>query len=117
MGFFSELFGGRARTLLAAVAADRPVSEIEKLLDAGADVNERDEGGRSALHLAVFSGSEELVSLLLARGADPNAQDHKGVTPLNTTRSFNGLEGISRLLLSAGADPGLKDHEGKIYNM
>lgn len=40
------------------------------LLDAGADVNGEGEGGFTALDTAVQNGHEELVRLLLARGAD-----------------------------------------------
>ena len=41
------------------------------LLDAGADVNRQGEGGFTALHSAAQNGDEELVRLLLERGADP----------------------------------------------
>jgi uncharacterized protein len=40
------------------------------LLDAGAEVNGEGEGGFTALDTAVQNGDEELVRLLLARGAD-----------------------------------------------
>ena len=40
------------------------------LLDAGADVNRQGEGGFTALHSAAQNGDEELVQLLLERGAD-----------------------------------------------
>lgn len=118
MSFWTNLFTPRGHSsLLAALSADASIEEIKNLLEAGASVHERDEEGRTPLHMAVFNGSEEIVQLLLSAGANPNAQDHKGVTALNTARSFNGLESICRLLISAGADPDLKDNEGKIYNM
>ncbi len=118
MSFWKNLFAARAHSnLLSALSADAPVQEIRKLLEAGGNVHERDEDGRTPLHMAVFNGSEEIVELLLSAGANPNAQDKKGVTALNTARSFNGLESICRMLIAAGADPDLKDNEGKIYNM
>lgn len=48
--------------------------EIAKLLlDAGADVNAH-KRGQTALHWAARGGQMEMVDLLLARGADPNAR-------------------------------------------
>lgn len=117
MSFWKKSTDKIDRTLISAISSDAGADEIERLLQGGASIHERDETGSTPLHLAVFSGSPEIVKLLLAAGADPNAQDQKGVTPLNTARSFNGLEEISKILLAAGADPALKDNEGKTYNM
>jgi ankyrin repeat protein len=41
------------------------------LLDAGADVNGQGEGGLTALDTATANGDEELIRLLLERGATP----------------------------------------------
>lgn len=117
MGFFKKDKNGPAGTLISAISRDASAEEIQNLLSGGADIHERNETGSTPLHLAVFSGSEEIVRMLLDAGANPNAQDLKGVTPLNTARSFNGLEEISKILLGAGADPTLTDNEGKTYNM
>ena len=43
------------------------------LLDAGADVNGRDEDGRHALQTALLTGNKEVALLLLEWGADVNA--------------------------------------------
>jgi ankyrin repeat protein len=52
------------------------------LLDAGVDVNQRLSDGTSALVLGVTNAHYELAGLLLARGADPNA-DAQGWTALH----------------------------------
>jgi ankyrin repeat protein len=65
------------------VLADLAVrDEIKALLDSGLDINTRDRGGRTALHLAATLGQAELARYLLSRGADSNATDNLGRTPL-----------------------------------
>lgn len=56
--------------LHAAAGRHPPVCEI--LVEAGADVNARQEGGWTPLHAAARSGHAETVELLLSRGADPS---------------------------------------------
>jgi ankyrin repeat protein len=55
------------------------------LIDAGAQVNARSGSivGRTALHNAAVAGFEPLVSMLLNAGADVNAIDSNGMTPLD----------------------------------
>lgn len=64
--------------------------------------------GETALHDAVRSDSLETVSLLLDAGADPNAQDVDGWTPLFCLRSPE----MARLLRERGADPAIPDQIG-----
>ena len=52
----------------------------------------------------------EVVRLLLAAGADVNARDRLGLTPLALS-TFNPQ--IVRLLLEAGADPNVRDYRGE----
>ncbi|XP_063255861.1 ankyrin repeat and SOCS box protein 18 [Prinia subflava] len=57
--------------------------ELFQLLAAhGADVDARDESWRSPLHRACGAANAGLARLLLRRGADANAGDYDGVTPL-----------------------------------
>ncbi|XP_041427520.1 B-cell lymphoma 3 protein homolog [Xenopus laevis] len=79
------------------------------LLDNGADVDTVDiKSGRSSLIQAVEGGSIELVSLLLQRGAQVNAQTYAGNTALHVA-SGRGLVEITRLLLRSGADGTIKN--------
>ena len=59
---------------LAAMRGFVPI--LEMLLEQGADVNEADERGCTALHLAVEQGQEEAVRVLLKHGADFSAKVH-----------------------------------------
>src|SRR4051794_37959301 len=55
---------------LHSAAASRQLAIARALLDAGADVDARQEGGFTALHAAAHNGDVALVRLLLERGAD-----------------------------------------------
>jgi ankyrin repeat protein len=73
--------------------------------------NARGVDGDSALHLACLYGHEQLVDLLLARGADVNAKDDSGSTPLHDA-SASGYESIVRTLLAKGAAVCVADEDG-----
>jgi len=87
---------------------------IQALLKGGANLNEKDQDGMTALHWAVLSHRPEAVEELLAAGADVNAVDHFGYTPLLYAATVDfGDSAIATALLKAGADPNVKDKEGK----
>jgi len=79
--------------------------EIAKaLLDAGADVNAH-KRGQTALHWAARGGQAEMVSLLLGRGADPNAKaktPQGELTPLAMALKAEKKD-VVELLRKAGA--------------
>jgi ankyrin repeat protein len=58
--------------------------------------------GRTALHEAASAGKEELIRRLLADGADPNARDESGASPLDEA-VWQGSVEIAKLLLDGGA--------------
>jgi ankyrin repeat protein len=68
---------------LGTAAFARLVPMARLLLDAGADVNGRGDGGFTALHSAAQNGHVELVRLLLERGADPDLALEDGRRPVD----------------------------------
>jgi len=54
---------------------------VTVLLDAGADIDAVNEADFTALHGAAFRGLNEVIQILIDRGADINARDFKGRTP------------------------------------
>jgi hypothetical protein len=60
--------------------------EVRTLIKRGADVNQRDEYGRTPMHWAVEEGKLEVVDLLAGEGADINARDALDMTPLQLAR-------------------------------
>jgi ankyrin repeat protein len=77
---------------------------LRALLQKGANPNDADGDGSTALHWASYRNDIENVDLLLRAGAKVNAKTDLGVTPL-WTASQNGSEPMVRRLLQAGADP------------
>jgi len=52
-------------------------SEISRLLSGGADPNERDDYGRTPLHVAAYFGQHEAMRRLAAAGGNPNALERQ----------------------------------------
>ena len=78
---------------------------VATLLRAGADVDQRQGDGASALHWAVYWDAPGAVRLLLAAGAAVDAANDLGVTPL-WLAAGNGNAAVVEALLARGADPG-----------
>jgi hypothetical protein len=83
----------------AAEAGDVP--SLQTLLDRQAVIDARDDSGRTALMLATLHGQTRAVDVLLAHGADPNAADTRGTTPLQAAIAGN-QEAIAAALQRAG---------------
>lgn len=82
------------------------------LLDKGANINtSSDTPRRTALLTAIVRGHEDVVCLLLERGADVNAVTEDGQTAVQLARGLKmprKLQGIIKLLRAHGA-PGSSD--------
>ena len=85
-------------------------------MDAGVDVNAKDDVGQTPLHLAAEYGQKEVAVLLITNGADVNAKTQIGVTALHGAAT-QGYSKIIELLISKGADANAKvasgSHKGK----
>ena len=87
--------------LFRAIWTDN-ADEVQRLLQAGAQVNVSDEDGDPFLHEAIWRGHPEIVTLLINAGADVNATAANGDSLLEVTRWYHRPE-IERILLAAGA--------------
>jgi hypothetical protein len=98
--------GGRGRSFppLHLAARSGNVETVTGLLDAGAGLEELDDGpnGWTPLLHAIHKGQLGVVRLLLARGADPNRPARNGTSPVNLAASQGELA-ILRALVAAGA--------------
>ncbi len=95
------------------------ISEVEKVLAEGADINQQDEKGYTALMWACMTSSDEAcletAKLLIAKGADVNIKAKNGSTAL-IEAAANSHE-IFNLLVAKGADIKAKrtDRSGAFY--
>jgi ankyrin repeat protein len=94
--------GNTLLNLAVSLAAkfERPHAQtlIQTLLDAGADPNAANDRGWTPLHQAAYSNQHDLASLLLAHGADPEAEAHgSGGTPLIIALFWGHREAASLL--------------------
>jgi ankyrin repeat protein len=98
---------GTGSSVLKDVAEGGDLEMIRAVLELGATVDITSTGD-TPLHAATGADQLEAMRLLLDAGADPNAQDVDGCTPLMFARSADGV----RLLLAHGADVQRRDEIG-----
>ncbi len=99
-GNFRQAHGGSTPLLFAARNGDVETARV--LLDAGADVQDTEASGASALVIAAHSGHGPLGVYLLEKGADPNASG-AGYTALHAA-VLRGQLALVEALLDHGAD-------------
>ncbi len=117
-------FAGTPLLEIAAQNNDLPLLKL--LLERGADIDGRGVYGYTALIRAATRANDEVVSLLLIAGADPNLCDtvfretalHKATRSTNRRLPENAdvterRRKIVRLLLRSGADPRITDSRGR----
>uniref|UniRef100_A0A8I6GLV4 Ankyrin repeat domain-containing protein 1 n=1 Tax=Rattus norvegicus TaxID=10116 RepID=A0A8I6GLV4_RAT len=108
------------RTALHRACLEGHLAIVEKLMEAGAQIEFRDMRSSAspnsllstALHVAVRTGHYECAEHLIACEADLNAKDREGDTPLHDAVRLNRYKMI-RLLMTFGADLNVKNCAGK----
>ena len=92
---------------LAKALSPANIEAAKQAIADGADVNSIDEGW-THLYTATVFGHKEIIELLIAAGADVNADEGTGLTPLHSAAN-HGRKEIAKLLIAAGADVNAKD--------
>jgi ankyrin repeat protein len=109
-------FAVNGRTALMEAARMGHATSTGLLLERGADVTVRDGRGYTALHHAVDRWSPDLVKALLAAGAEVDAADDYGVTPLMRAAYWGPNWGptaeVLEVVLAAGAAVDAQDADG-----
>ena len=105
-------------TYRVRVSLGTPCEPLWLVLDFEADVAVRNYKGKTALHVAAKSGFVPAMTLLLEHGADANAADPAGETPLfdvirSTIKRTERKLGAVALLLEHGADVTVKNKKGQ----
>ena len=86
-------------------AGEGNIEAVKQHIAAGTDVDAKlahDPGGITPLIVAAASGHKELAELLIANGADVNATDDGGKTPLDSVFGYLELEIVDLLRKHGG---------------
>ena len=84
-------------TPLMAACSNGIAPAVEHLLEAGAALEARTDGGATALHRACANGHREIVELLIAAGADAEAVTDSGTNPIGSA-AIGGCNSVVALL-------------------
>ena len=93
--------------------------EIQRLLELDADIDVRNDKGKTGLHCAAKAGFLKVINLLIEKGATLDATDNDGETPLfeairSTIKNGEKQRAALEALLVKGADPNVKNRKGLI---
>jgi ankyrin repeat protein len=97
---------------LAAFFGHRDVVILLLTHRADPNIQSRNQIRVAPLHAAVDRKDQAMVEILLSHGANPNATEFLGGTPLHTA-AMGGMDSLARTLVRFGADPMLKMNDGR----
>lgn len=110
--YFDDESGSSPEVRLRNAALSSDKVRLESAIHDGANLDDPDESGQTALHFAADKGCMDCLCMLLSAGANINAYDQDGISVLQTAVSAGiDVEGV-RVLLEAGADPDAQDVDG-----
>ncbi len=120
-GWSTEIRRMSGETPLILAAGLGHLSTVELLIEHGADIEARDKRGDTALIASIpslafgesrNSQREQIAHLLLQNGADPDSQNHKGVSPL-IRASIEDSKPFVYLLKDFGANVMIRDNQNR----
>jgi ankyrin repeat protein len=96
--------------MYAAQSGSQPVAN--EFLQLGANADQQNADGNTALLYAAARGDAGMVKLLLEHGANPNLTNRDGVTPLAAAKSAGDARSVQQLS-DAGARVALARRRGR----
>tara|TARA_B100000315_G_scaffold172495_1_gene160969 strand:- start:1974 stop:2669 length:696 start_codon:yes stop_codon:yes gene_type:complete len=104
-GYLNSLESNPPRSLFELIDSEN-FAAVHNMVDSGEDVHQRDQEENTVMHhAAAIQGAVEIGSFFIRYGADVNAINGAGRTPLDVARSASNLE-FEQLLLAYGARSG-----------
>ena len=97
---------------LVGKARKGDLDAVIELVEKGANVNEKDKYGDTALVEASFNGHLEIVERLIDADADVNQENNDGETALIRASESGRLEIVEKLI-KAGADVNVENNDGE----
>lgn len=99
------------KTLLMVAAEDGRLDITKRLIDSGANINEKDKQGFTALLHAIFNNRPDIVNILIDNKANLDEKDDQGRTPLLYTVFYDRPD-IVNILIDNGVKVDEKDGQG-----
>uniref|UniRef100_A0A7S3HME0 Uncharacterized protein n=1 Tax=Spumella elongata TaxID=89044 RepID=A0A7S3HME0_9STRA len=87
--------------------------EIERLFAKGLPVDVRNDHGNTVLIVACQNGNKRVAKAVLRRGANINARNLRGNTPLHYCYHYGYGDSLGQYLISKGADADARNNAGK----
>lgn len=112
----AAMSAGASVTALADAAEQGDHDKVMALVADGADVNQAQVDGTTALHWAAYRDDAPLADVLLEADANPVMENRYGVTPLYLA-CLNGNASLISELLQRGADPNAKRKDSETVLM
>ena len=85
------------------------LEEVTVCLDAGVDLNERDDAGATPLHRAAQNTeNSDVIKVLIEAGADLKAKAKDGRMPLHVAAAYSENPNVVKFLINAGTDPNVQ---------
>src|SRR3989338_7496600 len=102
---------GNKSTINAKIQRGISTTKLNKLLKKN-PIDEPDELGRCAIHVAATEGRVDLIKMLLRKGASVNVRDSNGWTPLHCASANQQYMTCSLLLDAPDIDTSVTNNEG-----
>ena len=104
----------KGNSLLHVASGERSLGMITLLVQSGWNINELNDNGEVALHVAATRGDASVIRFLLDNGARTEVFSNEDrLTPLYLAISNHASTQIVSLFMKAGANPDAKDINGK----
>lgn len=97
--------------LLHLAVEEGNLNTIKFLIEKGADINVKDNQGKTPLHLAAERESPYIIKYLVKKGANINAQDENGYTALHYASNTD----VMRFLIENNIDIYITDNEENTF--
>lgn len=112
-GFYYDEYNFRHETALIRAIENSNTFVFNFLISQKVDVNLSDNQYETPLHKSCLMGSIEFVKVLIENGANVNAINYEGKTPMHHVCDEKNCDAITRLLLDNGADMHALDIYGR----
>jgi hypothetical protein len=116
-GFNINIQGENGYSILENSLSNKNIDLFDYVLDQNPDVNVKTGNGKAIIHHVVIKQVPYEIPILIDHGADVNAKDNEGITPIMEA-AMDGLvepeanREIVQMLLENGADLNIKDQNG-----